>query len=312
MRGQIDPGDQAIAKLAGRQHGVVARDQLRDLGFGAKAIDHRVARGRLHVIHRGVYAVGHRSLSPRGRWMAAVLACGPDAVLSHRSAAALWGIRPTSRPVIEVTVPRRGGRNREGVHRVRSLHPEDCAVVDGIPVTSIARTLLDLAEVVTRRELERALEEAERKRLFDLRAVERLLRRSRGRRGVKPLRTALAEYRDEPPLTKSELERLFLDFCKKFRLPKPQVNTLVEGYEVDMHWPGTEVIVELDGYAFHSTRAAFERDRERDEQLQLRDYRILRVTYRRLTSKPQELAATLTTLLADQRRRRPAPRWRIR
>ena len=161
------------------------------MGLGRGALDHRVATGRLRVLYPGVYAVGHRVLTELGRWLAAVKACGPGSVLSHTSGAALSDLRRSSSPIVHVTTPNRGSPRGIRVHRVRSLHPDDVAVIDGVPVTSVARTLLDLADVLQPRQLIRAIEQAERLQIFDLRAVERLLARSRGRR-VRVLRNAMA------------------------------------------------------------------------------------------------------------------------
>jgi len=299
MRARIAPGDRELAALARRQHGVVSHCQLEGLGFGGKAIQYRVSIGRLHRVHEGVYAVGHRRLTGHGRWMAAVLSCGPGAVLSHQSAAALWDIRRTSSPLVHVTVPVRSGRRRPGIviHRVRGLHPDDVTVHEGIPVTSVARALLDCAENLRPRELERAFEESERRRVLDVRAVETLMKRSPGRRGLRPLGALLKQQNGPPPVTRSELERLFLDFCADAGLPRPTVNATVEGHEVDMVWTKKKLIVELDSRAYHRTRAAFERDRRRDAKLQMAGFRVIRVTYRWLTEDPTRLAQTLRALL---------------
>jgi predicted transcriptional regulator of viral defense system len=164
-----------VAALAARQHGLVARRQLIELGIDRGGIHRRVKAGRLHGVHRGVYAVGYRRLSRHGRWMAAVLSCGPRAVLSHGSAAALWGVLVISGSLIDVATPTRSRHNRGAiaVHRLRDLHPEDYRLREGIPVTSVARTLLDIAPVVKTKSLRRAIDEAERLQMFDLRAVER-------------------------------------------------------------------------------------------------------------------------------------------
>ena len=232
--------------------------------------------------------------------MAAVLACGPEALLSHRSAAALWELLPSSSPRAHVTVAARGRARRPGIvlHQVRHLHPDDRAIVDDIPVTSVPRTLLDVAGVETPRRLERAYEEADRRRLLDTRAVAALCERSAGRRGLKSLRALLAERRDPPPDTRSLLERRFLEFCRDHDLPEPAFNVAVAGYEVDAAWPPTPLVVELDSYRFHRGRTVFEEDRARDAALQLADYRVLRVTDRRLKEEPGALAATIRRLLA--------------
>jgi Protein of unknown function (DUF559) len=168
---------------------------------------------------------------------------------------------------------------------------------DGIPVTSVARTLLDLAESVSRRRLDRALEEAERIGVFDLGAIERLVERSNGRHGRRRLSDAVGAYR-APAFTRSELEQKFLDLCRDAGLPRPAANLFLAGSEVDMAWPEHRLVVELDGHEFHRTRAAFERDLLRDTDLQLAGYRVLRVTDRRLRSAPAEVVAALRALLA--------------
>jgi len=297
--GQDRPGrDTRLARLATRQHGVAAHHQLIRLSFTRGVIEHRLATGWLQPLYRGVYAVGHSALTVHGRWMAAVLACGPGAVLSHRDAADLWGLRPSGRRDIDVTA-RRGRAGQPGItlHRPRTFHPDDRTVRERIPVTTVARTLLDLAEVLNPRQLERAVEEAERRRLFDLRAVERLLARSHGRRGARRLRQVLAP-RALPALeARSELERRFVDLCRDAGLPLPALNVSVEGFIVDALWPNARLIVELDGFAFHRTRKAFEADRARDAALQLADYRLLRITYRRLDAEPATIVAMLRRAL---------------
>jgi predicted transcriptional regulator of viral defense system len=205
MHGRKHPRTRDIADLAVRQHGVVSYGQLIAMGFGRGAIDHRVATRQLHPIHRGVYAVGHRKVGYLGRWMGGVLACGPDALLSHQPAAALLELRPTSSAAIHVTAPGRTRRGPRGitVHRPRKLHPDDRTIVDSIPVTSVARTILDNAETLPPRQLIRVIEQAERIAVFDLNAIHALIDRSSGRRGLKPLRQALAEITGEPPHTNS-------------------------------------------------------------------------------------------------------------
>jgi very-short-patch-repair endonuclease len=298
MQTKSQTGDRDIAELADRQHGVVAVWQLLELGVGLGAIKYRLAQGRLYFVHTGVYAVGRRKLGWKGVVMAAVLACGPEAVLSHRSAARLWGIRPDNRRDVDVTVPSRGAHRRRGIqpHSVRKLDPRDVTVIDGVPVTTLPRTLLDLAEVVPKSHVIRAMTEAERQRIIDMRALEEAMARSPGRRGLKPLREILTDAVIEPG-TREEFEHAFVEFCHAAGLPKPQVNTLVEGYEVDVVWRKNQLIVELDSWAFHRHRKAFEDDRERDIVLALAEYRVIRVTWRQLTRQPAKLAKRLTTLL---------------
>ena len=234
--------------------------------------------------------------------MAAVLACGSEALLSHRSAAALWAFRPAAGPLVDVTTTRsRHGERGIRVHRVRALDPEDRTRRDGIPVTTVARTLLDLAETVSPTQLQRAFEEADRLGLLDVRALECLGDRCPGRRGLKPLAALLAMHRDPAPMTRSELERRFLDLCRNAGLPPPVVNATVAGMEVDMLWPREKLVVELDGHAYHRTRAAFERDRVRDAVLQQAGHRVLRVTRRRLGAEPVVVVKTVRSLL-DLRR----------
>jgi hypothetical protein len=257
--------DHEIATMAAAQHGVIAHRQLLEIGLVRGAIQRRIRAGRLLPVHLAVYAVGHWRLSICGRWSAAVLACGPGALLSHESAAELLGIAHASGSLPHVTAPGRTRVHHEGIvlHLPRRLHREDVSTTDAIPVTSVARTLLDLSERVSRRRLDRAVEEAERRGLFDLAAVERLVDRSRGRRGRRRLRAAVSAYR-AAPFTRSKLERRFLDLCRGRLLASPTANSFVAGSEVDMAWPEHRLVVELDGHEFHRTRAAFERDRIRD------------------------------------------------
>jgi very-short-patch-repair endonuclease len=280
--------------LAGAQHGVVAVWQLEFLS--RSAINQRLQTGRLHRIHQGVYAVGHRKVGREGRWMGAVLAYGPGALLSHQSAAALWGIGPGSAK-IHVS-PSGARRSRPGIsaHRTRGLHPEDIAIRHGIPVTSVARTILDLASLNATAEdrLTKLIENADRLGLFDLRALERVM----GRRRHRPvaLKAVLAGYQD-PEDTRSELERDFLALLRRSRLPPPHVNSMVAGLLVDAHWPHQRLVVELDSRRYHSSPRAFETDRIRDATLQRNGYRILRVTHRRLHQEPQSVLEDVCDLL---------------
>jgi len=191
----------------------------------------------------------------------------------------------------------RGGSAGVTVHRTRSLHPEDRALRDGIPVTSVARTLLDYAEVVYPPRLARAFEEADRLRLVDMKALERLMARSHGRHGLVPLQALVSEAWRPLPETRSELERVFLELCRDAGLPAPQANVMLAGLEVDALWPRERLVVELDGFAFHRTRAAFERDRRRDAALQLAGYRVLRLTARRLAEEPAAVVGLVRSLL---------------
>jgi Transcriptional regulator, AbiEi antitoxin/Protein of unknown function (DUF559)/AbiEi antitoxin C-terminal domain len=293
--------DRVIADLAAAQHGVVSRAQLVALGLTAKAVDSRLQRGRLHTLHRGVYAVGHKAVGIRGRRIAAVLACGPCAVLSHRSAADLWELRRTDSPRIDVTVPTRAGRaTRSGLHVHRAaLEPFEATTHDGIPVTTPTRTLLDLAEVLPRRALERAADQAEVLRLFDLVAVHDTIDAHPHRHGAARLRRLLAVHDLGENLTRSELEERFLGLCERAGVPRPAVNARVAGLEVDFYWPHTRLVAEVDGLTYHHTRAAFERDRERDAHLLLEGIRTVRLTRRRLVSEPDEVARLVLAINAS-------------
>jgi hypothetical protein len=300
--------DAAIARLAERQHGVVARHQILRLGIGRRAIGHRLECGRLHVLHRGVFAVGHRVLTREGGWMAAVLAIGPGAALSHRSAAAMWGLRVAAGARTDVTVARKP-RARAGIalhHAV--LAPDEVTVVRGITVTTPPRTLLDLAGIVATRHLERVVNDAETLRLTDALSLEDLILRHPRSRGVAALRRILADGRVGATVTRSELEDRFLAFVDRADLPRPEVNTslaLADSWvEVDCLWRPQRLVVELDGYTSHATRTAFERDRARDRTLQADGWRVIRVTWRHLTDDPDTIAAQLRTLLGQRRDRR--------
>jgi predicted transcriptional regulator of viral defense system len=292
-----------IAEIAERQHGVVSLRQLRALGLSASAVRTRVAAGSLHRMHSGVYAVGHRRVTRRGRYMAAVLACGRGAALSHRSAADLRGVRRSSRPRIDVTAPTRTGRGRVGldVHAGRTLQPQDVAIVDGIPCTSVARTLLDLAEVVDGQALAGAVNQAEILRVLDVRQVEEVLGRARGRRGATALRQALAAHDPSAERTRSELERRFLAICRAAGLPRPIVNAPIaldgEQVEVDFAWPRHRLVVETDGWQTHGTRRAFERDRDRDRRLLRARWRVARFGARQVVTAADDVAEELSALL---------------
>ena len=230
--------------------------------------------------------------------MAAALACGRRAVLSHRSAAALWDIAPSTSPSIDITVPRgRSGHQGIRLHQARRLPGPERVIHDAIPVTTVARTLFDLAEVVDTARLERAFEGAERRDLLDLVAIEAVCRRNPGRRALRPLAVLLPSL-TPAPFTRSDLEGDFLDFCVRAGLPRPEANVLVAGFEVDAVWRDRRLIVELDGFEFHRTRAAFERDRVRDAELQLAGYRVVRITARRLRGDAGAVAAFLHALLS--------------
>jgi very-short-patch-repair endonuclease len=273
---------------------------LTALGIGRRTIDRWVQAGRLGQIRRGVYVVGSGPITQRSRWMAGVLACGKGAVLSHRSAAALWGLMRPGRGPVEVTSSHGRSRGSLVVHRA-AVEVGERTQIQRIPVTTIARTLLDLAEVVDEQRLRSAFEEADRLRLLEIGAVARLCARRRGRRGLRHLRPLIAAA-IEPAATASALEDLFAAFCRDHRLPPPITNVLVLGLEVDTLWPRQRLIVEMDGFAFHRHRAAFERDRARDAELMAAGYRVVRLTHRRIHAEPEAVAAQLRRLLAAQGR----------
>lgn len=301
-------GERAVAELAVRQHGVVARRQLGELGLGRRAIDHRVETGRLHVIFRGVYAVGHPGLSPDGHRMAAVLAGGEEAVLSHRSAAVLWGIRASGARAHELAVPAPRRSRPRLIQRRCNLASDEVTDVRGTPVTTVPRTLLDLAVVLGRRELRRALHEAEVRRLWDAVSLSTMVERHAGRRGAGVLRALLAEGEIGTRMTRSELEARFLQLVTDTRLPAPRSNLRLplggEAVEVDFAWPEHRLVAELDGHATHATRAGFERDRQRDRALAATGWRVVRITWRQLRDEPDQVIADLATMLGA--RPRPA------
>jgi very-short-patch-repair endonuclease len=288
--------DEALAMLADLQHGVVGRWQLISLGFASDAIQHRVARKRLFRLHVGVYAVGHPKLTPRGHWMAAVLACGPDAVLSHVTAGRLHSVLTRNQSRIDVTAPTSGRRPKIRIHRTKTLHPEDVTEIDGIPVTSIARTILDLAAVLTAEPLRYAIEQADRlQRPLDLTALERVIARNPNRKGVKRLNNILATYRCAPD-TRSRFERRFLSLIRRAGFPEPQLNVVVAGFTVDVFFPLAGLVVELDSRSFHLTPAALEADRFRDAKLQRARYIVLRITEERLKDDPEGVLDDLRAL----------------
>ena len=274
--------------------------QLVELGMGRGAIRHRLNCGRLHPVHSGVYAVGHHVLSKHGRLMAAVLAAGPDAVLSHRSAAAVWRVRQSDRLAIEMTVPRKL-QPRPNLHPHRAVLPADeITTRDRIPVTTAARTLLDLAGVLPPHALERALHQAEVLHLADDPSLDELLKRHANARGTRALRHILATQRLGATVTRSDLEDDFIAFLAETNLPPRDVNTTIEGEEVDFAWRGPRVIVELDGYDTHGTRQAFEDDRARDRKLQAAGWRVVRVTWLQLHKDPRTLERQLHAILTSR------------
>jgi Protein of unknown function (DUF559) len=302
MAAHSDP-DHAIPEIADAQYGVISYAQLRAAGLQRQAIAHRVKHQRLLRLYPSVFALGHARLSREGRWMAAALACGERAVLSHGDAAALWDLLPARGSVIHVMTSSRSGRvpdrRRVRLHRVGTLTDDERTVRDGIPVTAPARTLLDLAPSLRPRALEDVIERMDRLALFDLLAVRRVLETHPRQSGAPKLRIVLERLADAPIAdTRSPLEVALLQLCDDYNLPTPITNTVVAGHLVDFHWPGTDLVVETDGYAFHRTRTAFDADRERDQALALAGYRVVRFTYDQVTRRREDTARRLRRLIA--------------
>lgn len=288
--------------LAARQHGVIAHRQLREMGLSGQAIQHRVSTGRLHRIERGVYSVGRPGLSRRGRWMAAVLGGGPRAVLSHGSAAALWGIGAESRRWIEISVPFASHRERPGI-RVRrrpKLRECDLTVHDGIPVTGPVLTLIDFARSASDARLERAVNEADRLDLVDPESLAVALEEFPGQPGVGRLRGLLAKRTFR--LTDSELERLFLPLVSGTGLPTPLTRRHVNGFRVDFLWPDLRLVVETDGLRYHRTPAQQARDLVRDQAHLTAGFTPLRFTHAQVRYEAEYVRSTLLSVARRLRR----------
>ena len=286
---------------------MVARCQLIGAGFSSSSIDRRITSKQLLPVFPGVYALGTDALSQLGWWMAGVLASGPGTVLSHRTAGAHWGITDPG-PRIETTrafglEPLLGFAPgcripRLRIHRTRTLPPAETVVRSGIPVMSLERTLLSLAAVLAPRRLESAYVRAEHSRALDYGALRLVLQRGSGWKGIGSLRRLASQGAACDPRTKSVLEDSFLLLCQRVGIPKPMVNGIVEGIEVDCCWSKQKLIVELDGFRFHSDQFSFERDRARDAELSRHGYRVLRFTYRQVTKQPTQVAETVAELLS--------------
>jgi very-short-patch-repair endonuclease len=289
--------------LAKGQHGVVSRQQLLDLGLSRRSIQHRLARGRLHPVVGGVYAVGRPDLTRQGRWMAAVLACGAGAMLSHRSAAALWGVGGEGRE-IEVTLRTASPRRRPGVrvYRRPTLADRDVSSREGVPVTGLVRTMVDQAAILSPRLVERSIDEADRLGLINPPALRLELQAHRCEPGVAPLRSLLD--RRTFRLTRSGLERLFLPLAKRAGLALPLTKQRVNGFEVDFFWPDLRLVVETDGLRYHRTPAQQARDRIRDQAHTAAGMTPLRFTHEQVRYEPEHVLATLIVVgrrLGDRR-----------
>lgn len=291
-----------IARLAERQYGVVARRQLVDIGATPSMIKSRVAAGYLVRLHPGVYAVGHRRLRTEGHRLAAVLWVGPGALLSHRDAAALHGLRPCNRSRIEITTKRRLRVKQPGieVHHSAVLDARDATIIDGIPATSVARTLVDLANVIPKDGVAKALREAEHLRVVDIGELRDAMDRTRTRHGRSHtvLRAVLAEHRRRGiQLTRSILEDRFLKLCKRHGLPQPRTNFHIGAHEVDACWPARRLAVELDGWERHKDRHAFQHDREKGNAVARAGYHLLRFTHDDVVRRAAATATTINAFL---------------
>lgn len=297
--------------LAHRQHGVVSIRQLRRLGYSHKSVGRALAAGRLHRLHHGVYAVGHTNLSLHGRCLAAVLASGPGSLLSHYSAGWLLGLIATRPIPIHATTPvPRKRRDAVRIHRSETLIDADRTLEEGIPVTSVARTALDLAAAVRFRSLRRLLRRSEELRVFDLADFRSVLDRNRGHRGAFHLERAIGIY--EPPrLTRSELERELVAHVERAGLPRPSTAFAAAGFELDVYWPELRFAVELDVYETHGGHESFEEDRRRDEDLKLAGIELTRVTGRRFEREPRKVVERIGRLLDQRRRQLRTGSWAI-
>ena len=288
--------DQAIARIASGQKGLITWTQLLQAGVSRSSISRRLEDGRLHRVFRAVYLVGHRAMPPLARELAAVLSYGPSAVLTHRAAIGVWKLLPTLAEVIDITVTGRHSGSQPGicVHRSRTLARFDRTHLHKIPITTPARTLLDFAETAPqRRDLERAWSEAQARGLINPRQIQRLLDRSTGRRGVRPLTELL--HRAATTRSHSELEELLLHLIRAADLPEPDMNVLVlNRYKVDFLFREHKTIAEADGGAWHSSQERRDRDNRRDSDLRNAGFKVERFTDHELTHQPHAAIARLT------------------
>jgi very-short-patch-repair endonuclease len=298
MREETCPS-RLMAELATRQDGVVARRQLLGIGLSSSAIGRLLEAGRLHRVHRGVYAVGHRVLSRHARWLAAVLAAGPAAWLSHRAAGALWHV--VNSEALEVTTPVKRPARAGIVLHTAKLPPDEVTVHEGIPTTTAARTLLDLATVLPRHRLERAIHEADHLQLTDHVPLSALLHRYPRRRGTKAIREILDAGGFGRYVTKSELEAAFLAFLDAHGLPRPHMNATIRVGDrwitPDAVYREQRILIELDSRAWHTGGTSFDEDRARDRAARVAGWTPIRITHRHLKREAAALAADLHTLL---------------
>jgi predicted transcriptional regulator of viral defense system len=298
--------EQALVELARVQHGVLSLDQLQALGLSTRAVSHRVAAGRLHRIHRGVYSLVPRELLKReGLYMAAVLACGEGAVLSHRSAARLHGLGNYGNHRIEVTVPKRSTRTHSGVavHTSTTLTQADVTVVNSIPTTTIPRALFDIGEAVTPRQLERAFDQADAMQALDLNEIQDQIARNPTRPAARAVRHLLQTHYIGSTPTENDFEDAFLALTRSLNLPDPTPQFYIDPGDgeppirADFAWPALKIAVETDGRRTHGTRQAFESDRRRDQRLTAAGWTVIRTTWRQLMQRPHELKPVLLKLL---------------
>lgn len=295
--------EEGIARLAEEQHGVVARRQLVDIGLSERAVEHRIAVGRLYQVERGVYTVGHSQVPQRGRWMAAVLASGRGAVLSHQSAASLWGIRAPSGGAVDVTVAHRSTSSNRIRRHLGVLPADEVTAHEGIAVTTPPRTIFDLAATSSLDRLEHDIRQAEYLRLHDRLSLLDLVERYPGRRGLRRVQMALVRLEALPVgRTRSRLEERFLPFLRRHGLPRPRLNDWImvgeERFQVDCHWSGTGQVVELDSWEAHGTRSSFREDRARDRILRTAGYDVTRIAWAQLDDEPDAIASDLRKLLS--------------
>jgi hypothetical protein len=295
-----------MATLATRQYGVITRRQLHDLGYSDDAIDRSVASGRLHAWHHSVFAVGHQGLSRHGLCMAAVLFRGHGALISYQSAVWLWGLEKKLEIPVHVSVRWRGhAQDAIGLHHCPALRADDIAEIERLPVTGLARTLLDYASEAKPYRLRRAIDQADRLELLDLAAVDLITEEVRGHRGRTPLLKAMTIYR-EKGFTRSGGEKRMLAALADVGVLRPAINTFVEGYEVDFYWEEERFAVELDSWEYHRTRRSFEEDRERQEKLAMADIEAIRITGTRLRREPRKVAMRIAAHLDRRRQNRAA------
>lgn len=288
--------ERAIARIAARQDNVVGREQLLEAGLRRGAIAYRVKTGRMQRLHAGVYLLGAAPPTHAGRVRAAALACGAGAVASHRSAAELLGLLPENGGEVHITVAGRNVAPREGIriHRVAAFPAGEVTSVRAIPLTSVARTICDLAATEPPRDLEHAFQEALYRQILTPEALAGALAREPRRKGSPAIRALL----EDPRMTRSEKERALLELIDAAQLPRPITNVRLHGYLVDAYWPAAGLIVEFDGWNAHGHRGAFERDRKRDQVMLAHGLRVLRVTGRQLGHEPIAVAARIAMTLA--------------